>query len=178
MAPRTPRTAWHGRPKQTAGNFSKTAFAAYVFPKGRQLQRDGTQRRRKNRKRLLLLVDSGGETSFLEGVVTIPESRFRLGAGGAACWALPERSLRFFETVQSPRLHTPCVPCIPHSGWTSLPRNTLRVSDTTHGTAIYADQLGWFWGSIDRHIWQSHGVFGFGSLWHILAIVICSASMC
>eukprot|EP00438_Fugacium_kawagutii_P020243 Skav232480 [mRNA] locus=scaffold2877:243266:249385:+ [translate_table: standard] len=27
-----------------AGNFSKTAFAAYVFPQGRQLQRDGTQR--------------------------------------------------------------------------------------------------------------------------------------
>eukprot|EP00435_Cladocopium_sp_Y103_P066944 s861_g29.t1 len=26
------------------GNFSKTAFAAYVFPQGRQLQRDGTQR--------------------------------------------------------------------------------------------------------------------------------------
>ena len=54
----------------------------------------------------------------------------------------------------------------------------IQYPDTTHGTAIYADQLGWFWGSIDRHIWQSHGVFGFGSLWHILAIVICSASMC
>ena len=26
------------------GNFRKTAFAAYVFPKGRQLERDGTQR--------------------------------------------------------------------------------------------------------------------------------------
>ena len=30
-----------------AGNFRKTAFAAYVFPKGRQLERDGTQRPRK-----------------------------------------------------------------------------------------------------------------------------------
>ena len=26
--------------------------------------------------------------------------------------------------------------------------------------AIYADQLGWFWVSIGRHIWQSRGVFG------------------
>ena len=26
--------------------------------------------------------------------------------------------------------------------------------------AIYADQLGWFWGSMGRHIWQSHGVSG------------------
>ena len=33
-------------------------------------------------------------------------------------------------------------------------------SQTFHGTAIYADQLGWFWGSMGRHIWQSHGVFG------------------
>ena len=24
----------------------------------------------------------------------------------------------------------------------------------------YADQLEWFGGSIDRHIWQSHGVYG------------------
>lgn len=27
------------------GNFSKSAFAAYVYPRGKQLQRDGTQRR-------------------------------------------------------------------------------------------------------------------------------------
>ena len=31
----------------------------------------------------------------------------------------------------------------------------ISISQTLHGTAIYADQLGWL--SMDRHIWQSHG---------------------
>eukprot|EP00913_Durusdinium_trenchii_P007668 g7204.t2 len=40
------------------GNFSKTAFAAYVFPKGRQLQRDGTQRvEHREQRQITGLVD-------------------------------------------------------------------------------------------------------------------------
>ena len=27
-------------------------------------------------------------------------------------------------------------------------------TQTLHGTAIYADQLGWFWGSMGRHLWH------------------------
>ena len=38
-------------------------------------------------------------------------------------------------------------------------------SEALHGTATHADQLGWVEGSIDRHIWQSHGVFGSGRTW-------------
>ena len=36
--------------------------------------------------------------------------------------------------------------------------------DTTNGTAIYADQLGWCQGGQCRHIWQSHGVYCMGYL--------------
>ena len=42
---------------------------------------------------------------------------------------------------------------------------SVFFSQTLHGTAIDADQLGWFQGGQCRHILQSHGVFGFVSLW-------------
>ena len=36
-------------------------------------------------------------------------------------------------------------------------RDVVSFPDTTNGTAVNADQLGWFWGSMGRHIRQSHG---------------------
>ena len=36
--------------------------------------------------------------------------------------------------------------------------NRTTCAQTLHGTAIGLPTLGWFGGSIDRHIWQSHGV--------------------
>ena len=47
------------------------------------------------------------------------------------------------------------------SRWLTHEENSgLHNPDATKGTAIYADQLGWFGGSIDWHIWQSHGASG------------------
>ena len=40
-------------------------------------------------------------------------------------------------------------------------RMTPHYTQTLHGTAIDADQLGWFGGSMGRHIWQSHGASGY-----------------
>ena len=34
-----------------------------------------------------------------------------------------------------------------------------RYTQTLHGTAIYANQLGWFWGSMGRHIWHTWSVW-------------------
>ena len=39
------------------------------------------------------------------------------------------------------------------------PKGSRINLDTTHGTAIYADQLGWFQGSIDRHICHTWSVW-------------------
>ena len=44
------------------------------------------------------------------------------------------------------------------------PIDVTIISQILHGTAIYADQLGSFGGQC-RHIWQSHGVSGYGIIW-------------
>ena len=36
-----------------------------------------------------------------------------------------------------------------------------RTANPIHSMGLpYVPTLGWFEGSIDRHIWQSHGVYG------------------
>ena len=41
---------------------------------------------------------------------------------------------------------------------------------TLHGTAIYADQLGWCQGGQCRHIFQFHGVYGDWQLSNLTAL--------
>ena len=72
--------------------------------------------------------------------------------------------LRFVATTRRSQLEV----IIAQTG----PCRVVHIPDTTYGTAIYADQLGWwfggsdcrsgqgwwwFGGSMGRHIWQSHG---------------------
>ena len=45
-----------------------------------------------------------------------------------------------------------------------FPRDGRLDPQTLHGTAIYANQLGWCQGGQCIHIWQSHGVSGDHSL--------------